>query len=110
MTLQKTASEWNSLITDYHKSKKSITAFCQSRAISFHAFYHQLRISRGDAKTKRGSSSDKSSAAPSTSAFIEITDSRAAIVLRLRNNRSLEIPSDFSEREVRRLIAVLESC
>ena len=104
MTSQKTASEWNSLLSDYHKSKKSITAFCQSREISFHAFYHQLRASRGDVKTKRSSSA--AAAAP----FIEITKSRAALVLRLRNNRSLEIPSDFNESEVRRLIAVLESC
>jgi len=112
MTSHRTAEEWNSLITEYHKSKKSITAFCQSRAISFHAFYHQLRVSRGDAKTSRSVSAkvSRDSTKSIDSPFIEIPNSKAPIVLRLRNKLCLEIPSDFNEREVRRLISVLESC
>lgn len=112
MTSHKTAADWHSLITEYHKSKKSITAFCQSKAISFHAFYHQLRASRGDTKTSRSGIAKVSHGITRSadSAFIEISNSKAPIVLRLRNNLSLEIPSDFNEREVRRLISVLESC
>ena len=112
MTSHKTAAEWNSLITEYHKSKKSITAFCQSRAISFHAFYHQLRVSRGDTKTARSVSTKgiHPTTRSTDSPFIEIPNNNAPIVLRLRNNLKLEIPSNFKEQEVRRLISVLESC
>lgn len=90
--------EWERLFTEQSRSGMTMREFCESRGINYSTFKNRRYRLTG------GSSSKVE--------IVEISRPpvKAVATVVLPNSRRLELTSGFDEVELKRLIAVLESC
>jgi len=92
---------WEGMFLEQEKSGQTVSVFCNTREINYHSFKNRKTHWNKRRRGNEGVAAD----------FIEVIGENKAIVkVGLRNGRSLEVPSNFQEATVRRLIEILESC
>ena len=92
---------WEALFLEQERSGETVSVFCSTRGVNYHSFKNR--------KTHWNKRREVGSGAATN--FIEVVpESKAILRVVLKNGRSLEVPSNFQDASVRRLIEVLESC
>jgi hypothetical protein len=92
---------WARLFQEQQRSGQTVSAFCSSRGINFHSFKNKRTQWNKKQELQSGASNH----------FVELLPEEKVVVrIVLKNGRTLEIPSNFQESIIRRLIEVLESC
>ncbi len=88
---------WEELFLAQERSGQTVSAFCSGRKINYHSFKNRktrLKMNRREPVS-----------------FVEVVaPGKTELTIRLKNGRSISVPSDFQEAAVRRLLGVLESC
>ena len=98
MTFEERAAKWRLLIEDQSSSGLSVKAWCNEHRHSASAYYRWRQYFRVSLEQS-----------PST--FVLASGGNESCVLRvvLANQVSIEVPSDFDERLLRRVVSVLTS-
>lgn len=94
---------WEELFLEQERIGQTVSAFCSARGINYHSFKNR--------KTHWNQKRKQSQSRSDSTGFIEmVPESKVMLRVELKNGRSLEVPSNFQEGSIRRLIGILESC
>lgn len=95
--MNKKEIDWKEMIAEQLASGETIEEFCASRGLNKYTFRSQKYRA---ARNGRAGGAD----------FFEIRSDGVALRIKLRNGREVEVGTGFNEKELRRLVGVLESC